>query len=116
MVMATTDPITASSKEREGGRVIARRRPVITAEPSHKEFNGILLTLRKIASVARQAIKQQAYKPTALSLKKYIEASIAGMSAMTTEYMILGTESLSSKWGEDWTTKVLFDIRHSFSV
>jgi hypothetical protein len=116
MATATTDPITANSRESVGGRVMARRRAVIMAEPSHKDFKGILLTRRKIASVARQAIKQDTYKPTALNLKKYKEARTAGVRAMTTAYMILGTESLSSKWGDDRTIKAVFDIRNSFSV
>jgi hypothetical protein len=37
MAIATTAPIIANSKEREGGRVIARRIPVITADPSRRE-------------------------------------------------------------------------------
>jgi hypothetical protein len=55
---------------REGGRVMAKRRPVIIAEPSRREWSGIFLSQRTRASVAREAATHDKSKITALSLKK----------------------------------------------
>jgi hypothetical protein len=49
---------------------MARSVPVIRAEPSRRERNGIFLAQRKRASVAKEAARQDKSKMTALSLKK----------------------------------------------
>jgi hypothetical protein len=101
MATATTEPMTASSRDKVGGIVMAKSKPVITADPSHNEWKGFLRAQRKSASVAKQAAKQETYRPTALNLKKYREAATAGKRAKITVNMILGTESLPWKWGDD---------------
>jgi hypothetical protein len=87
----------AFSKDNEGGSVMARSKPVITTDPSQRDRKGFFRTQRKMASVARHAAKQEMYRPAALHLKKYRDAATAGSRAIITVYMILGTESLSSK-------------------
>jgi hypothetical protein len=95
---------------------MAKSNPVITADPSRRDWRGFFRTQRKIASVTRHAAKQEKYRPAARNLKKYTEATTAGKRAMITVNMILGTESLSWKWGDDWMIYTFSDTRLSFFV
>ncbi len=55
--MAMTAPIAAESRGRFGGRIMASKRAVMTADPSQRECIGFFLSHRKTASVARAAIR-----------------------------------------------------------